>query len=89
MIETYLEGLQQNASDKIVITIARLGFIDTKQTFGLPDIFYAATPENCAKACWRAVQREKPIFYYPFFWFFIMTVIQCLPLFIYKKMRKL
>ena len=85
-VEVYLQGLQQSASKHQHITIARLGFIDTKQTYGLPGIFYAAPPRDCAKACWKALNRKKRLFYYPGFWRAIMAIITRLPFFIYKKM---
>lgn len=85
-IEVYLEGLQQAATKNQHITIARLGFIDTKQTYGLPGIFYAAPPKDCAQACLKAMKRKKRLIYYPGFWRVIMAVITHLPFFIYKKM---
>lgn len=86
VIEVYLEGLQQTASETQHITVARLGFIDTKQTYGLPGIFHAADPQDCAKACWKAIKRKKRILYYPAYWRAIMAIITRLPFFIYKKM---
>ncbi|KTD39413.1 hypothetical protein Lnau_0180 [Legionella nautarum] len=86
-IEIYLEGLQQSKGNNFQITIARLGFIDTVQTFGLPGIFYASPPKACAKACWRASFARKRLIYHPFFWRFIMGLIRYLPFPIYKKMK--
>lgn len=88
-IEVYLQGLQQIATSNQHITIARLGFIDTKQTFGLPGVFYAAAPKHCARACWNALKKRKRMIYYPFFWRQIMALICRLPFFIYKKMGAL
>lgn len=88
-IEVYLQGLQQKAHSNQHISIARLGVIDTHQTYGMPGIFYAAPPEACAKACWNAVTRHKRNIYFPKFWLIIMTVIKGLPFFIYKKMSKI
>ncbi|PWY56378.1 short-chain dehydrogenase [Legionella qingyii] len=88
-IEIYLQGLQQAASPNQHITIARLGFIDTKQTYGLPGIFYAAPPDLCAQACWNALIHKKRMFYYPYFWKIIMGIIKRLPFFLYKKMGKI
>jgi short-subunit dehydrogenase len=85
-IEVYLQGLQQEASENTHITIARLGFIDTKQTYGLPGIFYAAPPEHCAQACWQALYKKKRMIYFPSFWGFIMAIITRLPFVIYKRM---
>ena len=89
MVETYLEGLQQAAGENQQITIARLGYIDTTQTYGQTGIFYASPPKACAKACWRASYAGKHLIYHPFFWRFIMGLIKNLPFFIYKKMGKL
>ncbi|WP_058482459.1 SDR family NAD(P)-dependent oxidoreductase [Legionella spiritensis] len=86
-IEVYLQGLQQNASPATTITIARLGFIDTAQTYGVPGVFYASPPKQCAKACWQGVHSGKRLLYHPFFWRFIMGVITRLPFFLYKRMR--
>jgi short-subunit dehydrogenase len=78
-IEVYLQGLQQAASKSQSICIARLGFIDTQQTYGLPGIFYAAPPENCARACWNALIKRKKRIYYPGFWRLIMALVTRLP----------
>lgn len=86
-VELFLQGLQQAASPAQHITIAKLGFIDTQQTYGAPGIFYAAPPSACAQACWQAMQQNKRQFYFPKFWQFIMTIINCLPFFIYKRMN--
>ncbi|MBL7479045.1 SDR family NAD(P)-dependent oxidoreductase [Legionella bononiensis] len=85
-IEVYLQGLQQSATKSQHISIARLGFIDTRQTFGLPGIFHAAQPKDCAKACWIAVNKNKRLIYFPNFWRAIMAVITRIPFFIYKRM---
>ncbi len=88
-IEIYLQGLQQAASHKQHITIARLGYIDTHVTYGKPGIFYASPPKACAKACLDALNSNKRMLYHPFFWRYIMTVMLLLPFSIYKKMRHL
>lgn len=88
-IEVYLQGLQQAASPKQHITIARLGFIDTHVTYDEPGIFYASPPKACAKACWNALHAHKRLIYHPFFWRYITLILNHLPFFVYKKMRKL
>ena len=85
-IEVYLQGLQQAASNNQQITIARLGFIDTRQTYGRPGIFYAGPPAACAQACWNALAKKKQLIYYPSFWRVIMAIIRNLPFFVYKRM---
>lgn len=86
-VEIYLQGIQQAATQTRHITVARLGFIDTRQTFGLPGIFYAAPPKKCAQTCWNAMRKHKRMFYYPRFWRLIMAIMTRIPFFIYKKMN--
>lgn len=88
-VEMYLQGLQQAASHKQHITIARLGYIDTHATYSEPGIFYASPPKTCAKACWNALYENKRMIYHPFFWRYIMLAITQLPFAVYKKMSRL
>lgn len=87
-IEVYLQGLQQAAKKHQCFTIARLGFIDTKLTYGKPGIFYASSPTACAKACRKAIRKRKRLIYHPFFWRILMGIITRLPFFLYKKIRE-
>ncbi|KTD25008.1 oxidoreductase [Legionella lansingensis] len=86
-IEIYLQGLQQTTRDNLFITIAKLGFIDTVQTYGVSGIFYASPPKACAKACWKAAKSGKRLIYHPFFWRPIMAIIRCLPFFVYRRLK--
>lgn len=88
-IETYLEGLQQASSKDQYITIARLGYIDTRQTYGLPGIFYAAPPQVCAKACWNALQKKKRLVYYPKFWRAIAAILTRIPFFMFQRINNI
>lgn len=88
-IDIYLQGLQQAANPNLHISILRLGYIDTVQTYGKPGIFYASTSENCAKACWKASYKDKRVSYFPFFWRYIMLLMRQLPFFLYRKLAKL
>jgi len=87
-VEIYLQGLQQECSKHQHILIARAGFIDTRQTFGMPGIFHAAKPSAFAKRLWRSNQRQRHHIYFPRFWRFIMLIFSLIPWPIYKKMNK-
>lgn len=87
-IEIYLEGLQQMAKSNQHISIARLGFIDTHQTYGLSGAFYCAHPKACAQACWEAVNTNKRLFYYPRFWRIMMFLIRITPFFVMSWVAK-
>lgn len=87
LIEIFLQGLQQQSGKTQHITIARLGFIDTVQTYGKEGIFYAASPVECARVCYQANSRSKRQFYYPFFWRYIMWIIRHLPFAVYQRLK--
>ncbi len=86
-VEIYLEGLQQAVYPNLHILIMRLGFIDTKQTFGVPGIFYSSSPKACAAACWQALEKKRRLSYHPFFWRYIMAILKFLPFFVYRKIK--
>ncbi|CAM3030567.1 SDR family NAD(P)-dependent oxidoreductase [Legionella worsleiensis] len=88
-IEVYLQGLQQAAPSDQHITVVRLGFIDTRQTYGLAGIFYAAPPKDCAKLCWKLHTTNKNMTYFPKFWRIIMGIVTRIPFFLYKRMSSM
>lgn len=83
-IEVYLQGLQQHTKAHRLITIIRLGYIDTPQTYGMLKVFYAASPERAAHHCLSAHQRQKSFSYYPFFWRGLVAVLKGIPVWVYK-----
>ena len=88
-MEVYLQGLQQSCAKEQHILIARAGFIDTQQTFGLPGVFYAAPARSFAKRLWQSHLRQKHLIYYPRFWRVVMGIFSFIPWVIYKKMKGL
>jgi short-subunit dehydrogenase len=46
VIELFLQGLQKGSDKSKKSIIVRLGFIDTRQTYGVPGVFYAADPSD-------------------------------------------
>ena len=87
-VEIYLQGLQQESKQEQHILIARAGFLDTHQTFGMPGIFHAAKPLAFAKRLWQSNQRQRHRIYFPRFWRFIMLIFSMMPWPLYKKMNK-
>lgn len=88
-IEIYLQGLQQSCTATQHILIARAGFIDTQQTYGLPGVFYAAPARAFAARLWQSQRRRHYRIYFPRFWRAIMMVFSLLPWPIYKRVNKL
>jgi NAD(P)-dependent dehydrogenase (short-subunit alcohol dehydrogenase family) len=76
----YLQGLAHRlaGSGAHVLTV-KLGFIDTRMTFGLATAIPIAKPEDAAKAIVRAQRKQKAQLYYPSFWGPVMGIIKAIP----------
>ncbi len=85
----YLSGLRHRmfASNVSVLTV-KPGFVATKMTadLNLPKLL-TADPEQVAKAIYGGVQKRKNMIYVKPIWQLIMTVIQLLPEFIFKRTK--
>ena len=69
-----------------VITI-KPGFVDTPMTAHIPKGALWAQPEDVAKDIMSAFEKDKNIVYTPWFWRYIMLIIQHVPEFIFKKLK--
>ena len=56
-------------------------------TWGVPGMFLVATPQSCARAMLRAADQGVATFYVPFFWRYIMLIIQHIPAQVMKKLK--
>jgi short-subunit dehydrogenase len=86
-LSVYLQGLRNRlcASNVHVITI-KPGFVDTRMTFGRPNLFLVASPQTVARGIYRAVARGKDVVYLPWFWRFIMLTVRSIPEPIFKRL---
>jgi len=84
----YAEGLRARLHPAgATVTLVKPGFVDTAMTWGVPGMFLVATPESCARAVLRAADRGVATFYVPFFWRYIMLIIQHIPAQVMKKLK--
>ncbi len=87
-LSLFLQGLRSRlAKVGVQVLTVKPGFVDTKMTFGKSGMFLVAKPEQVAKAILRARDRRKNIAYVPWFWFWIMLIIQAIPEPIFKKLK--
>lgn len=88
-LTAYASGLRNRLFKQgVAVTTIKPGFVDTKMTFGLPlPGPLVASPEKAGGDICRAVLAGKNVVYVPFFWRFIMLIIQHLPEFQFKKMK--
>jgi hypothetical protein len=66
MIEVYIDGLRAS-HPHIHFYTPRLGFIDTKETYGKAGIFYALPPKRLAQNTIGALKKVRQKGYLPFF----------------------
>jgi short-subunit dehydrogenase len=87
-LSTFLQGLRNRLfhANVKVITV-KPGFVDTHMTYGRPGLFLVAPPESVAKGVFRAIVKEKDVVYLPWFWRFIMLIVQAVPEAIFKRLR--
>ena len=69
-----------------VLTI-KPGFVDTPMTQGLalPQLLLA-TPDQVAADILKAIQKRRDTLYTPWFWRYIMLIIQHIPSAIFKRL---
>lgn len=82
----YLGGLRNRLAEVGVhVMTVKLGFVDTRMTYGLESPVPKASPAQAARAIARAQRRGAEILWYPRFWAPIMKVIKAIPEGIFKK----
>ena len=88
-LNIYLQGLRNRLykSNGHVLTVMP-GFIKTGMTDGFDrDGPLWATPEQVANDIYRSMQRRRNICYTPWFWRYIMLIIQHIPEFVFKRLK--
>jgi len=87
-LHTYLAGLRNRLGrSNVHVMTAKLGFVDTGMTWGLPGLFLVASPEAVARRCLLAARKKQDVCYIPFFWLPIMTIIRSVPERIFKRLK--
>lgn len=85
----YLSGLRNRLfSSKVHVVTVKPGFINTKMTEGmdLPKSL-TASPEQVAKATYKAITKQKNTIYVLGIWRLIMYIIKSIPEFIFKRLK--
>ncbi len=83
----YLQGLRNRCFKAGVhVMTVKLGFVDTRLTFGMETAIPIASPEAAAAAILHAAERGENELYYPRFWRAIMGVIKAIPENVFKRL---
>jgi short-subunit dehydrogenase len=87
-LSTFLQGLRNRLfSAHVKVTTVKPGFVDTRMTYGRPGLFLVASPERVAKGIFRAIIKGKDVVYLPWFWRFIMLLVNSIPEAMFKRLR--
>ena len=83
----YLQGLRNRLHRHGVhVMTVKLGFVDTRMTFGMASGIPFASPAAVAQAIQAAERRKVDVLYYPPFWRGIMGVIRAIPEQVFKRL---
>jgi short-subunit dehydrogenase len=86
-LETYAKALRHELEPKGVrVLVIALGYVDTAQSYGLELRFPVARPEAVAGFVTRAAKSRAGKHYYPWFWWWITTLLRFLPWRIYSRL---
>ncbi len=87
-MNTYLEALRNRlAQFGVHVCTIKPGFVDTPMTKGLPGLFWLISADRAAELVLKAARGKANVRYVPKRWFFVGTVIRCIPSFLFKKMN--
>lgn len=84
----YLQGLRNRLYPLGVhVLTVKLGFVDTRMTYGMKTKIPVASPDAASRAIAAAAERKVDTLYYPRFWRAIMGVIQGIPERAFKRLK--
>jgi NAD(P)-dependent dehydrogenase (short-subunit alcohol dehydrogenase family) len=87
-LNTYLEALRNRLSEcGVHVTTIKPGFVDTAMTQGLPGLFWLISADRAAEMILEAARGRVNTRYVPRRWWFVGTVIRCIPSFVFKKLN--
>jgi short-subunit dehydrogenase len=84
---TYLESLRNRLSRKGVhVLTVKPGYVETELLGGAKTPFPPNSPENVAESIYNAIRRRKQVLYTPWWWRWILLIVQHIPSFIFRRM---
>ncbi len=84
----FLQGLRNRLTPAgVTVTTIKPGFVDTPMTRHLPKGPLFASAETVGKRIHKAMLRGEAVVYTPFFWRFIMLIIQHIPECVFRRMK--
>ena len=87
-MNAYFESLRNRLSESGVhVLTIKPGFVDTQMTAGMEGLFWLISPEEAAALILRAARSRAQVRYVPRQWWLLLTVIRCIPSFLFRKLN--
>lgn len=87
-LTVFLEGLRYKLYDKgINVLTIKPGFVDSPMTADIDKGALWVSTDQVAKYIVKGITKKKSVIYTPPFWYFIMTIIKIIPVFIFRKLN--
>jgi decaprenylphospho-beta-D-erythro-pentofuranosid-2-ulose 2-reductase len=88
MVSTFLAGLRNRLSQSNVhVMTVKPGFVDSPMTAHLAKGPLWASPDDVAISIIRGIDSRKDVLYTPWFWRYIMLIIQHVPEIVFKRLK--
>jgi short-subunit dehydrogenase len=86
-LNAYAQGLRGLLhTSGVSVTTVKLGFVDTRMSYGLTPARLTASPGRAARTIRRAIEKRREVVYVPGFWWFVMLAIRAIPEGIFKRL---
>lgn len=87
-LHTYLEAIRNRvARNGVRVVTIKPGFVDTSMTRGLDGLFWLISPDRAAEIIVGHARRGTTTAYVPARWRLVMTVIKCIPSFVFRRLK--
>ncbi len=87
-MNTYLESLRNRLSEcGVHVCTIRPGFVATRMTEGMGKLLWLIGARRAAELILKAARTKANVRYVPKQWWFVGTVIKCIPSFVFKKLN--
>jgi len=85
---TYLEAIRNRvARNGVKVVTIKPGFVDTAMTKGLDGLFWLISSDRAAEIILAHARRGTITAYVPARWRVVMTVIRCIPSFVFRRLK--
>jgi short-subunit dehydrogenase len=86
-LEVYAKALRHELEPRgVKVLVIALGYVDTRQSYGMRLLFPIARPESVAEYVAGAAQHSAGKRHFPWFWFWITALLRLLPWSIYRRL---